>query len=125
MAVIEDAPGLEVQVQVDGTPLREYLDRHATVSEAISESYIEAKSDSTFEIYYSFKAPFPSDRPVSMIIAIDGKDVDEPLIRPDELYNLDGHVSSGPISTDGRSWFTQAYRFSPLDISNTSSSLAK
>jgi hypothetical protein len=124
MAVIDDAPGLEVQVQVDGIPLREYIDRHTTVSEATSESYIEARSDSTFEIHYFFKAPFPSDRPVSMIVTIDGKDVDEPLIRPDELYNSDGHVSSGPISNDGRSWFTQAYRFLPLDISKTSSSLA-
>ncbi|KAI4685193.1 hypothetical protein J4E81_009006 [Alternaria sp. BMP 2799] len=116
MAVVDEAPGLEVHVQADGSPLREYTDRHTTVSEAISESYIEAKSDSTFEIHYSFKAPFPVDRPVSMIVTIDGKDVDEPLIRPDELYDANGHVSSGPISNDGKDWFTQHYRFSPLDI---------
>jgi hypothetical protein len=120
MAVIDDAPGLEVQVHTNGNPLREYIDRHTTVSKATSESYIEAQSDSTFEIYYSFKAPFPVDRPVSMIVTIDGKDVDEPLIRPEELYDKDGHVSSGPISNDGRNWFTQAYRFSPLDISKSS-----
>lgn len=102
MAVIDEASGLEVQVQVDGNPLREYIDRHTTVSEATSESYIEAKSDSTFEIHYSFKAPFPIDRPVSMIVTIDGKDVDEPLIRPDELYDANCHVSSGPISNDGK-----------------------
>jgi len=122
MAVVEEAPGLEVHVQADGNPLREYIDRHTTVSEAISESYIEAKSDSIFEVHYSFKAPFPVDRPVSMIVTIDGKDVDEPLIRPDELYDANGHVSSGPISNDGKDWFTQHYRFSPLDISKSSPS---
>ena len=72
MAIVDEAPGLEVHVQVDGNPLREYIDRHTTVSEAISESYIEAKSDSTFEVHYSFKAPFPVDRPVSLIVTIDG-----------------------------------------------------
>ncbi|CAG5182045.1 uncharacterized protein ALTATR162_LOCUS9964 [Alternaria atra] len=116
MAVVDETSGLEVQIHVDGNPLREYTDQHTAVSEATSESYVEAHSDSIFEIHYSFKAPFPVDRPVSMIVTMDGKDVDEPLIRPDELYKSDGHISSGPISNDGKSWFTQTFRFSPLEI---------
>jgi hypothetical protein len=123
MAVVDETSGLEVQIHVDGNPLREYTDQHTAVSEATSESYVEAHSDSIFEIHYSFKAPFPVDRPVSMIVTIDGKDVDEPLIRPDELYKSDGHISSGPISNDGKSWFTQTFRFSPLEISETCSPL--
>lgn len=123
MAIVDETPGLEVQIHVDGNPLREYVDRHTTVSKATSESYVEAHSDSTFEIHYSFKPPFSTDRPVSMIVIIDGKDVDEPLIHPDELYNVDGHVSSGPITNEGRDWFTQTYRFSPLKISKTLSPL--
>ncbi|RYN76430.1 hypothetical protein AA0117_g5479 [Alternaria alternata] len=116
MAIVDEVPGLEIQIYVHGNPLREYVDQHAAVSEATSESYIEVHSNSAFEIHYSFKAPFPVDRPVSMIVTMDGKDIDEPLIRPCELYNQEGHVSSGPISNDGRNWSTKSYRFSPLDI---------
>ncbi|KAL1797329.1 hypothetical protein ACET3X_003935 [Alternaria dauci] len=116
MAIVNEVPGLEVQIHINGNPLREYIDRHTAVSEAISESYVEAHSDSTFEIHYSFRAPFPIDRPVCMIVTMDGKDVDEPLIRPDELYEPEGHVSSGPISNNGGNWLTKPYRFSPLDI---------
>ncbi|RYN23470.1 hypothetical protein AA0112_g9379 [Alternaria arborescens] len=101
MAIVDEVPGLEIQIYVHGNPLREYVDQHAAVSEATSESYIEVHSNSAFEIHYSFKAPFPVDRPVSMIVTMDGKDIDEPLIRPCELYNQEGHVSSGPISNDG------------------------
>jgi hypothetical protein len=121
MAIVAEAPGLEVQICVDGNPLQEYIDRYTAVSEATSESYIEARSDSGFEIHYSFRTPFPTDRPVSMIITMDGKDLDEPLVRPEDLYGTDGHVSSGPISNDGSSWFTQAYLFSPLKISKSTS----
>ncbi|KAG9190577.1 hypothetical protein G6011_08665 [Alternaria panax] len=120
MAIVDEAPGLEVQIRVNGNPLREYIDRHAAVSEATAESYVEAHSDSPFDIHYWFKAPFPADRAVSMIVTMDGKNVDEPLIRPDELYESNGHFSSGPISSDGRNWFKQTYRFSPLDITECS-----
>ncbi|OWY48808.1 hypothetical protein AALT_g8180 [Alternaria alternata] len=116
MAIVDEVPGLEIQIYVNGNPLREYVDQHAAVSEATSESYIEVHSNSSFEIHYSFKAPFPVDRPVSMIVTMDGKDIEEPLIRPCELYNQEGHFSSGPISNDGRNWSTKSYRFSPLDI---------
>ncbi|CAN9373262.1 unnamed protein product [Alternaria alternata] len=116
MAIVDEVPGLEVQIYVNGNPLREYVDQHAAISKATSESYVEVHSNSAFEIHYSFKAPFPVDRPVSMIVTMDGKDIDEPLIRPCELYNREGHVSSGPISNDGKNWSTKSYRFSPLDI---------
>ncbi|KAI5379955.1 hypothetical protein J4E82_001502 [Alternaria postmessia] len=101
MAIVDEVPGLEIQIYVNGNPLREYVDQHAAVSEATSESYIEVHSNSSFEIHYSFKAPFPVDRPVSMIVTMDGKDIEEPLILPCELYNQEGHFSSGPISNDG------------------------
>ncbi|CAN9282483.1 unnamed protein product [Alternaria alternata] len=93
MAIVDEVPGLEVQIYVNGNPLREYVDQHAAISRATSESYVEVHSNSAFEIHYSFKAPFPVDRPVSMIVTMDGKDIDEPLIRPWEC-------SENPISDD-------------------------
>jgi hypothetical protein len=119
MAIIYETPGLEVQIHVNGEVVEEYDDRQAEVPPKTSESYIEAQSDATFEIHYSFKAPFAADRPVSMIVTIDGTDVDEPIVRPDELYDPKGHVSSGPISYDGKRWITQKYRFAPLCISKS------
>jgi hypothetical protein len=55
-----------------------------------------------------------------MLVTIDGKDVDEPIVRPDDLYHPDGHVSAGPISNDGDKWVKQKYRFAPLRISKSS-----
>jgi hypothetical protein len=119
MAVIDETPGLEVQIHVNGEAAREYNARHAVVPPTTSESYIEAQSDAAFEIRYSFKAPFAADRPVSMIVTLDGTDVDEPIVRPDALYDAKGHVSSGPVSYDGERWITQKYRFAPLRISTS------
>jgi hypothetical protein len=116
MAVIDKVRGLEVQIWVQNQPLREYQDRTAKVSAKTTERYVEAQSHAQFEIRYAFTKPFPADRDVSMIVTIDGKDVDEPLIRPHELFETKGHVSSGPISAVGSSWEVQKYCFSPIDI---------
>jgi hypothetical protein len=123
MAVHADVPGLEVQIVVQDQPLREYQDRTAQVSAKTIERYVEAQSHAQFEIRYAFKTPFPADRPVSMIVTIDGKDVDEPLIRPFELFESNGHSSCGPISKVGSRWTLQKYRFLPIDISGTSKRL--
>jgi hypothetical protein len=117
MAVLDEVPGLEVQIAVNGEVLQEYYDRIAKVSKTTVERYIEAQSNTIFEIRYAFKEPFPVDRCVSMIVTIDGKDLDEPIIRPFELFNSQGHMSRGPISQlDGR-WVVQPYCFAPIDIS--------
>jgi hypothetical protein len=117
MAVIDKIPGLKVQVVVRGQPLQEYQDRFAKIPAKKTEHYVEAQSHAQFEIRYAFKKPFPVDRAVSMIVTIDGKDVDEPLIRPHELLEPKGHTSSGPISHVGSRWEVQRYQFAPLNIS--------
>jgi hypothetical protein len=117
MAVIDKVPGLEVQIVAQDQPLREHQDRFANIPAKTSEYYIEAQSHSQFEIHYAFRKPFPIDRAVSMIVTIDGKDVDEPLIRSHELLETKGHTSSGPISHVDSGWEVQKYQFSPLDIS--------
>ncbi|KAF1830661.1 hypothetical protein BDW02DRAFT_601471 [Decorospora gaudefroyi] len=120
MAVIDETPGLEMQIHVNGQPLREYsnADRPDVllVADKTSERCVEVQSGKIFEIHYSFSPPFAADRPVSMIVTINGEDVDEPLIRPDDLYGANGHVSSGVVSGDGERWFRQKYRFASLHI---------
>lgn len=117
MAVLEEVPGLEVHIAVGDDILQEYQDRSAKVSEKTVERYVEAQSNAQFELRYQFKKPFPADRPVSMIVTIDGKDVDEPMIRPFELFNPKGHASRGPVSQMGERWVVQKYCFAPIDIS--------
>ncbi|RAR02987.1 hypothetical protein DDE83_008388 [Stemphylium lycopersici] len=116
MAIIQKTPGLQVQIRVNDRPLREYIDQHTQVAEKIQERYIEATSNAAFEIHTQFTPPFPTNRPVSMIVTIDGKDVDEPFIRAEELHARSGHVSAGPISYNGREWFSQKYQFAALSI---------
>jgi protein involved in ribonucleotide reduction len=117
MAVLAEVPGLEVEILVNGQPLREYEDYSAEVPAQTIERYVEAQSDAQFEIHYTFKAPFPADRPISMIATIDGNDVDEPLVRPVELFQENGHISRGVISNIGSRWVVQKYCFSAIQIS--------
>jgi hypothetical protein len=119
MAVIDEVPGLEVQIVVNGTPLREHRDRDAKISAKTAERYVEAQSSAEYEIHYSFKDPFPGDRTVSLIVTVDGKDLDEPIIRPFELFDPKGHASQGPRSSDGSRSMVQKYSFSKIDISKT------
>lgn len=116
MPAIASVPGLEVRITVDGQPLNEWQDRHANVSPNTEERYIEAQSNKDFQIHYSFKPPFPAERPVSMIVTIDGQDVDEPLIRSFELFEPAGHTSYGPISRLGSEWVVRNYKFAPIKI---------
>jgi hypothetical protein len=117
MALLDDVPGLEVQIVVQDKMLQEYRDRSAQVSAKSTELYVEAQPHAQFHIHYAFKPPFPADRPVSMIVTIDGKNVDEPIVRPSELFEPQGHSSCGPISSVGSRWIVQKYCFSPIDIS--------
>ncbi|KAF2833541.1 hypothetical protein CC86DRAFT_415385 [Ophiobolus disseminans] len=116
MAVIDGIPGLEVRIVTNERPLFEHEDRDTQVSPKTVERYIEAQSNAEYEIHYSFKKPFPGNRPVSMIVTIDGKDVDEPMIRPFELFDPKGHVSYGPISQQAVGWVVQNYYFSKINI---------
>lgn len=118
MAILDEVPGLEVEILVNGQPLREYTDHGAAAVPAHTvERYVEAQSNATFEIHYTFRPPFPVDRSISMIITCDGNGIDQPLIRPFEMYDPDGHFSKGPVSKIGSRWMLQRYCFSALRIS--------
>lgn len=69
---------------------------------------------------FRFTSSFKAELPVAAVIAIDGKDMDKMLIRPDELYEEEGHVSMGPISNTEGEWKLQRYRFATLDTSESS-----
>lgn len=116
MAVIDEVPGIEIGIVVNGQHLREYEDTGANVAPKTAERYVEAQSGAEYEIHYKFEDPFPGDRAVSMIVTVDGVDVDEPLIRPFELFDPKGHASQGHHSRQAMTSVLQKYSFSKLDI---------
>ncbi|KAH9876224.1 hypothetical protein J1614_004103 [Plenodomus biglobosus] len=116
MAILDAVPGLEVAIYSNNNELREYEDPSTDKTSRKLGCYIEAQSGATFEIRYSFKSPFPEERTVAASISIDGEVMDEPLIRPCELFQSSGHVSAGPITNRYGTWTVQPYRFSPLCI---------
>lgn len=118
MAILDACPGLEVRVFVDDKPLHEYNDRYAKVARNASERYIEVATGNEFRIYYSFKPPFPATRSVSTIITIDGRDIDEPVVHPKQLFDPEGHTSAGPVAQVGSRWSLRPYCFASLEIGN-------
>ncbi|KAL5403580.1 hypothetical protein PMIN06_009681 [Paraphaeosphaeria minitans] len=108
-------PGLEAFIMINGQSCKEHDDRTPVASNC-TERYIEAQSGATFEIHLRFTRPFTNDQNVSVIVTIDGKDLDELVNRQSELYEKEGHVSKGPISKAGENFWQQKYRFAKLDI---------
>ncbi|KAJ4294599.1 hypothetical protein N0V90_008290 [Kalmusia sp. IMI 367209] len=115
MPLHPDILGLEAWIIVDGHPLEEH-DMRAPVARKSVERYITAESGSTFEVHFRFSHPFPTRLPVTVLVTVDGRDLDEPLIRTDELYNTDGHRSTGPISNVNKAFYKQKYRFKEVNI---------
>ncbi|KAF1970560.1 hypothetical protein BU23DRAFT_473860 [Bimuria novae-zelandiae CBS 107.79] len=113
MPVHPNIEGVKAFVHVNGQPCEKH-DDHTLVARHSVERYIIAEPGAVFEVHFRFTPPFPTELTVSVVITIDGKDLDEPLIRPAELYEEEGHVSVGPISNEGGVWKTQRYRFAQL-----------
>jgi hypothetical protein len=120
----EHIPGLEAFILVNEQACEEHDDR-TPVANHCMERYIVAKSGATFEVHFRFSPPFPDDLAVSVVITVDGKDLDEPLIRQEELFDKEGHASMGPISNTGNSFRRQKYRFADLEIGGYSSLLKR
>ncbi|KAF2677304.1 hypothetical protein K458DRAFT_409870 [Lentithecium fluviatile CBS 122367] len=116
MAVHPHCDGLEATIAVNGSTLKEYGFDDGDASSRNLQCYIEAKSGAIFEVRYRFSDPFPADRAVSMIVTIDSKDVDEPIVRPRELHDINGHASEGHITNTQSEFYVQRYTFTPLDI---------
>lgn len=95
--------GLEAFTIVNGQPCEEHDDCTPVASNCM-ERYIVATSGATFEVHFRFSRPLPDDLPVSVVVTIDGKDLDELLIRQAELYSKEGHASQGPISNIGETF---------------------
>jgi hypothetical protein len=117
MAIISRVLGLSASLLVGGTALAEHDDKDCPVDITTTAKFVEVSAGTVFEILCRFRAPFPTDRPVSVKVLLDGKVVDEPLILAEQLRNVKGHVCSGAVSNDSEDgWCEQKFVFANLPI---------
>jgi hypothetical protein len=117
MAIIPRVPGVSASILVGGSSLAEHDDKDCPVDITTTAKFVEITAGTEFEIAYRFRAPFPTDRPVSVKILLDGKLIDEPLILAEHLRNVKGHVCSGAVSNDSEDgWCEQKFVFAKLPI---------
>lgn len=89
MAVLEDLPGIEVTVRIDGKALAEYDDNGDVPLKKrakVTRHYIESKTDVEFTINVSVSRPYEMDCPsLDFLLLLDGKPIQWFLL-PREKY---------------------------------------
>jgi hypothetical protein len=75
MAVLDELPGLEVQIIVNRTPVKEYDDDEEEVVDKTVTRYIEAESEAEFEVRLKFQSMFniSAKHSVAAEVLLDGK----------------------------------------------------
>jgi len=122
MAVLDGLPGLEVEIVVNGQPLKEYTDTFVDEEEAKTViKYVEAVSGANFEIYCRFTRPYPHRDVVnSAHVELDGEGVVGKIIRKSYLQPLlRGYTAwiKGRTTGQGQKWLEEKFRFAELTIS--------
>jgi len=114
MAVTDKHPGLEVEVVVDGAPLKEYNDDDSNDQEIVSK-YIEAQSGAEFAVRSTFTAPFPRGHGVQIAVRVDGT-TRRYGYESSDLYGRQGHTCTGISYQQDGIWYEQKYCFTTLNI---------
>ncbi|KAF1850025.1 uncharacterized protein K460DRAFT_381892 [Cucurbitaria berberidis CBS 394.84] len=112
MAIINDCPGLRVEVVANGNALREYNDDQAGDAPNVVTRYLEVNGEGTFEILTKFLENYAGRHGVRVEVRLDGHKVDSYLLRLNQLKKEDGHRSSGAPSKIGGRWHTSNFLFS-------------
>lgn len=124
MAVLKDFPGLEVQVFVDGEPLKEYdYPETAETSNAFTKyiesetvtKYIESESGKRFEVTFGFGSDFFTDHDISVHIHVDGARVGRGFVKKDTIVSGLQETFKGAMS-GRKAAKLAALRFCALNI---------
>lgn len=114
MAVLDDCPGLKVEICVGGRPLREYDDDDEEPAPKAITKYIEVQSGADFALLSTFSAPFPLQHGVQLRLCVDGA--------PELVYNLSAdqlrccYIFEGIEYEQNGQWMQKNYRFTELSI---------
>jgi hypothetical protein len=98
MAVLQDVPGVQVQVVVDGKALKEYDDSESNQTSKATSKYVEAVSGRNFEIHTTLEKHMETDHDVSIRVLVDGsrisgKHIARKKMSPSYLSKIRGDVS--------------------------------
>ncbi|KAF2740601.1 hypothetical protein EJ04DRAFT_597545 [Polyplosphaeria fusca] len=117
MAILPTCPGLRVEIIVNGISIEEHKNPPPDPSQPKTlTTYVEVPSGTNFGIRYFFARTFPDNRAVSMKVAIDGNEIDEPMHHARDLHDKNGHFIDRMASYDGKRWYQQDFVFAALDI---------
>jgi hypothetical protein len=114
MTVLDNVPGLEVTVQVNGSSLQEYNDDDSEPAPKSVTKYIEAISGAQFRVQYEFKESFRTKNGILTDIYIDGKDIAGYVLKANQLHGA--YVMSGKKERGGNEYFQRPFTFSQLSI---------
>jgi hypothetical protein len=116
MAVINDIPGLTVEVIANDAPLCEYLDSDADNTASQVTNFIEVHPEGTFEILSKFHDDFAATHGFRIEVRLDGNRVSSYLHRLGGLKKPAGHKTTGVRSKIGNRWHESNLMFSPFVV---------
>ena len=106
MAVLDSSPGMEVSVVLNKKVLKEYRDLDADDPQNSTTSYIEVDAAAAFEVHLEIADPYTSKHGIRVEVRLDGKKIEDTLIRVEDLHKPGGHKFTGTTSKINGWWFT-------------------
>ena len=89
MAVLDECPGLKVDIAVNNLPLQEWDDEEESSPGTVTK-YVEAQSGAEFEIRWSFSTPFSDEYGVQATILVDDEPGQTMSVESKDLFRLGG-----------------------------------
>jgi hypothetical protein len=116
MAIIDDHPGLSVEILIDKQALREYRDATAEDPPNAITKYAEVHTNNAFEVKTSFLENSAATYGVHVEVRLDGNKVSSYLVRLKDLKKEGGHLTSGVKSKIGNRWHKSDLVFSAFAV---------
>jgi hypothetical protein len=114
MAVLDDIPGLDVRIHVNGSPLVEYDDDDSEPAPKKVTKYIEAISGARFDVQYEFKESFRAKDGIVAEVYVDGKWMTGSVFKACDVYGR--HAISSRKERVGNEYYERPFTFSQLSI---------
>jgi hypothetical protein len=106
MAVLDSCPGMEVSVFLNKKVLKEYRDLDRDDPQNLTTSYIEVDAAAAFEVHLEIADSYASRHGIRVEVRLDGKKIEDTLIRVEDLHKPGGHNFTGATAKINGWWFT-------------------
>ncbi|KAL3425108.1 hypothetical protein PVAG01_04389 [Phlyctema vagabunda] len=136
MAVLDEVPGVKVQLLIKGRPVKEYENKHEQLKDdddlQVCEPaptitrYVESVTDEEFAIKVAIRKPYKMDCPaLACDILMDGVTVRTRVLRKSR-YETDGELKDCTIGTlhkYGENFYLKKFKFAEIKTSTDESKL--